>query len=104
MHYKRVNTGTLAYVLAYVLIFTRKFDDLSRYPLALSAMFIVPLAFGPGKPLGACWQAVALGMLGVLLGCAYFAILARIAPYSVAQAVVFAFIVYGESSLLRTSL
>jgi hypothetical protein len=63
-------------------------------------MFIVTLAFGAGKPLGACWQAVALGMLGVLTGCAYFAILARMAPYYVAQAVVFALIVYGKPHLL----
>lgn len=83
-------------MIAYILIFTRRFDELSRYPLALSSMFIVTMTFGPGKPLGACWQAVGLGMSGVLLGARFFAILAKLALYPVAQAIVFAIIVYGR--------
>jgi hypothetical protein len=86
----------LAYTVAITLIFIRKYDDLSSYPLALSAMIIVTIAGGPGKPIGACLQGAAMAMGGVLLGCVFFAILALLANVPVAQGVVFAIIVYCE--------
>lgn len=89
----------MAYTIAIALIFLRKYEDLSSYPLALSAMIIVTIAGGPGKPVGACMQGAAMAMGGVLLGCGFFAILALLANVPVAQAVVFAIIVYCEVSL-----
>lgn len=57
-------------------------------------MLIVTIAGGPGKPFGACLQGVVLAMAGVLVGGGFFAILAKLVAYPVAQAFVFAFIVY----------
>ncbi|KIM23580.1 hypothetical protein M408DRAFT_253625 [Serendipita vermifera MAFF 305830] len=91
--------GTLAYTLAIALIFIRKYDDLSSFPLSLSAMIIVTIAGGPGKTIGACLQGAIMAMGGVLLGCGFFAILALLASVPVAQAVIFAIIVYFMSIL-----
>ncbi|KAG8806770.1 hypothetical protein FRC18_005912, partial [Serendipita sp. 400] len=93
--------GTIAYVLALALIFTRKYVNLSKYPPALVAMIIVTIAGGPGKTVGACIQGAAMAMGGVLFGSAFFAILAKLAAYPVAQAVVFALMVY-IMSILKT--
>jgi len=86
-------------MLAFVLVFLRKFDDLSAIPVAYTSMIIVILAGGPGKTVGACVQGVFLGLSGVVLGSGFFAILAKLANFPVAQAVVFAVIVYCESSI-----
>ncbi|CCA70282.1 hypothetical protein PIIN_04221 [Serendipita indica DSM 11827] len=86
--------GTIAYVLALALIFTRKYDDLSAFPITLTAMIIVTIAGGPGKTFGACLQGAALALAGVLLGSGFFAILAKLGRYPVAQGVVFAVMVY----------
>jgi len=94
----------LAYSLAIALIFIRKYDDLSSYPLALASMIIVTIASGPGKPLGACIQSLALAMGGVLLGCGFFAILALLAAAPVAQGILLALIVYREWSSMAVSL
>lgn len=67
-------------------------------------MIIITITGGPGKPLGACIQSVALAMGGVLLGCGFFAILALLAAAPVAQGVVFALVVYCELSSMRVSL
>lgn len=81
-------------MIAFVLIFLRKYDDLSQYPPALTAMLIITIAGGPGKPLGACLQGAMLAVAGVLVGAGFFAILAKLVAYPVAQAIVFAFMVY----------
>lgn len=91
-----LNPGTLSYVIALALIFTRKYDDLAEYPVALTSMIIVTIAGGPGRPMGACFQGAAFAVGGVLLGSAVFAILAKLASVPVAQAVVFAAFVYGK--------
>jgi hypothetical protein len=96
--------GSLAYTLAIALVFIWKYDDLSSYPLTLASMIIITITGGPGKPLGACVQAVALAMGGVLLGCGFFAILALLAAAPVAQGVVLALIVYRELSSMCVSL
>ena len=59
-------------------------------------MIIVTIAGGPGKTFGACVQGAALALGGVLLGSAFFAILAQLGHYPVAQGVVFALMVYGQ--------
>jgi hypothetical protein len=84
-------------VLAFVLVFLRKFDDLSAVPAAYTSMIIVIVAGGPGKTVGACVQGVVLALLGVGIGSGLFAVLAQMTHVPVAQAVVFAAIVYGES-------
>ncbi|KAF8507686.1 hypothetical protein BU17DRAFT_57210 [Hysterangium stoloniferum] len=86
--------GTLAYMLAFVLIFSKRFDGLSKYPLAYISMMIVVITGGPGKSVGACIQAVGLAMIGVLLGSVGFVILAHLSHWPVAQGFVFAVIVY----------
>ncbi|KAG8810558.1 hypothetical protein FRC17_002882, partial [Serendipita sp. 399] len=96
-----MHVGTIAYLLALALIFTRKYVNLSKYPPALIAMIIVTIAGGPGKTVGACIQGAAMAMGGVLFGSAFFAILAKLGAYPVAQAVVFAFMVY-LMSILKT--
>jgi hypothetical protein len=87
-------------VLAFVLVFIRKFDDLSTVPAAYASMIIVIVAGGPGKTIGACIQGVSLGLLGVAIGSGFFAVLAKLANVPVAQAVVFAVIVYCKSCLV----
>jgi hypothetical protein len=96
--------GALAYSLAIALVFIRKYDDLSNYPLTLISMVIITIACGPGKPLGACVQSVALAMGGVLLGCGFFAILALLSAAPVAQGIILALVVYCELSSMRVSL
>ncbi|KAF8591763.1 hypothetical protein K439DRAFT_1326105 [Ramaria rubella] len=86
--------GTLAYILAFVFIFLKRFDGLSDYPLSFSSMMIVVIANDPGKSVGACIQATTLTVAGISLGCVGFMILAKLAHWPVAQGVVFAIIVY----------
>lgn len=87
-------------MLAFVLVFLRKFDDLSAVPVAYTSMIIVIVAGGPGKTVGACVQGVSLALLGVGVGSGFFAVLAKLAGFPVAQAVVFAAIVYCECRAL----
>lgn len=87
-------------MLAFVLVFLHKFDDLSAIPVAYTSMIIVIVAGGPGKTVGACVQGVFLGLGGVVLGAGFFAILAKLVNFPVAQAIVFAVIVYCEFSIL----
>jgi hypothetical protein len=88
--------GTIAYILGLALIFTRKFDNLSSYPLALTSLIIITIAGGPGKTVGSCVQGAALAMAGVLVGAGCFAILAKLGHVPVAQGFVFALYVYGK--------
>ncbi|KAF8585693.1 hypothetical protein K439DRAFT_1660110 [Ramaria rubella] len=89
-----VAKGTLAYILAFVLVFLKRFDELSNYPLSFSSMMIIVIASGPGKSVGACVQASALSVAGVSLGCVGFLILAKLSRWPVAQGFVFAIIIY----------
>jgi len=57
-------------------------------------MTIVIISGGPGKPIGACVQSVALAMGGVLLGCGFFVILALLSAAPVSQGLVLALIAY----------
>lgn len=61
-------------------------------------MIIVTVAGGPGKTLGACLQSTALAMGGVVLGSAFFSLLAVLSAAPVAQGLVFALIVYCKYS------
>lgn len=63
-------------------------------------MIIVIVAGGPGKTVGACVQGVCLALVGVGVGSGFFAILAKLANFPVAQAVIFAAIVYCEFCVL----
>ena len=66
-------------------------------------MIIVIVAGGPGKTVGACVQGVFLGLGGVVLWTGLFAILAKLGNFPVAQAIVFAVIVYCEFCILTSS-
>ena len=93
----------LAFMLAFVLVFLRKFDDLSALPVAYTSMIIVIVAGGPGKTVGACVQGVFLALGGVVLGAGFFAILAKLGNFPVAQAIIFALIVYCEFHIVISS-
>ena len=87
-------------MLAFVLVFLRKFDDLSALPVAYTSMIIVIVASGLGKTIGACVQGVFLGLGGVVLEAGLFAILTKLGNFPVAEAIVFAVIVYCEFYIL----
>ncbi|TDL22448.1 hypothetical protein BD410DRAFT_748734 [Rickenella mellea] len=86
--------AVLAYILAFVLVFLRKFDALSKFPATLTSMTIILIAGGTGKAVGACFQAVALALVGVGCGSVGFVILAKLVHAPVAQGFVFAVIAY----------
>ncbi|KAF8600286.1 hypothetical protein BDV93DRAFT_476704 [Ceratobasidium sp. AG-I] len=86
--------GTLAYVLAFILIFLRGFDDLSQVPVTLTGTILIVIAGTPGKSVGACLTATFFALLGVCLGALNFLILAKLGHVPVAQAVVFTIMVY----------
>ncbi|CAE6534018.1 unnamed protein product [Rhizoctonia solani] len=86
--------GTLAYVLAFILIFLRGFDDLSQVPVTLTGTILIVIAGTPGKSVGACLTATFFALLGVSIGALNFLILAKLGHEPVAQAVVFAVMVY----------
>ena len=90
-------------MLALVLVFLLKFDDLPALPAAYTCMTIVIVAGGSGKTVGACVQGVFLGLGGVVLGAGFFAILANLGYFPVAQAIVFIVIVYCEFYILTSS-
>ncbi|KAJ1303164.1 hypothetical protein OPQ81_011365 [Rhizoctonia solani] len=86
--------GSLAYVLAFILIFLRGFDDLSHVPITLTGTILIVIAGTPGKSVGACLTATFFAILGVCIGALNFLILAKLGHVPVAQAVVFAIMVY----------
>jgi hypothetical protein len=59
-------------------------------------MILVTISSGAGRTIGSCVQATTLSMAGVLVGSAFFAILAKLAHVPVAQGIVFAAFVYGK--------
>ena len=87
-------------MLAFVLVFLRKFDDISALPVAYTSMIIVIVAVGLGKTVGACVQGVFLGLGDVVLGAGFFAILTKLGNFPVSEAIVFAVIVYCEFYIL----
>ncbi|CAE6445071.1 unnamed protein product [Rhizoctonia solani] len=86
--------GSLAYVLAFILIFLRGFDDLSQVPITLTGTILIVISGTPGKSVGACLTATFFALLGVSIGALNFVILAHLGHVPVAQAVVFAVMVY----------
>ncbi|CAE6373431.1 unnamed protein product [Rhizoctonia solani] len=86
--------GTLAYIIAFILIFLRGFDDLSQVPITLTGTILIVIAGTPGKSIGACLTATFFSILGVCIGSLNFVILAHLGHEPVAQAVVFAIMVY----------
>ncbi|KAG8708233.1 hypothetical protein FRC09_001365, partial [Ceratobasidium sp. 395] len=86
--------GTLAYILAFIIVFLRGFDDLSQVPVALTGTILIVIAGTPGKSVGACLTATFFGILGVCIGSLNFLILAKLGHVPVAQAVVFTIMVY----------
>ncbi|KAG8952106.1 hypothetical protein FRC04_005106 [Tulasnella sp. 424] len=86
--------GALAYCLAFVLIFLRPFDRLNQYPQTLASMFVAVAAGGAGKAVGAVISNNLLAALGLCVGGLNFLILAKLAPWTIAQAVYFFFAVY----------
>ncbi|KAM0793556.1 hypothetical protein ACM66B_000993 [Microbotryomycetes sp. NB124-2] len=81
--------GVLAYTLVFVLTFINAFSLKWRYPITLSSMIIVAIAGQPGLSVGACLDQGMLGSLGVAVGGACFAILAKLGHSRVAQGFVF---------------
>ncbi|GAA5972386.1 hypothetical protein JCM11641_002434 [Rhodosporidiobolus odoratus] len=86
--------GVLAYTLAFILIFLRGFNRLGDYPVTLTGIVLITIAGQPGLSCGACWDQVILGALGVGVGSACFAILAKLGHSQVAQGFVLAIFVY----------
>ncbi|GAB1520598.1 hypothetical protein RhiTH_003678 [Rhizoctonia solani] len=86
--------GVLAYIIAFILIFLRGFDDLSQVPITFTGTILIVIAGTPGKSVGACLTATFFAILGVCVGSLNFVILAHLGHEPVAQAVVFAVMVY----------
>ncbi|GAA6050447.1 hypothetical protein JCM3770_002600 [Rhodotorula araucariae] len=86
--------ASLAYTLAFILIFVHSFSRLNPYPVTLSGTILICIAGQPGLAVGACWDQAIFGALGVGLGGAAFAILAKLGHTQVAQGFVFLVFVY----------
>ncbi|BGP28655.1 hypothetical protein JCM10296v2_000391 [Rhodotorula toruloides] len=86
--------GAIAYTLAFILIFLHPFSRLNPYPVTLSGAVLITIAGQPGLSVGACWDQAFFAALGVGLGGAAFAILAKLGHSQVAQGFVFAVFVY----------
>ncbi|BGP44750.1 hypothetical protein JCM10450v2_000564 [Rhodotorula kratochvilovae] len=86
--------ASLAYTLAFVLIFVHSFSRLNPYPVTLSGTILICIAGQPGLAVGACWDQAVFAALGVGLGGAAFAILAKLGGSQVAQGFVFLIFVY----------
>ncbi|GAA5917094.1 hypothetical protein JCM6882_009495 [Rhodosporidiobolus microsporus] len=86
--------GALAYTLAFVLIFLHDFSRLNDFPVTLSGTVLIAIAGQPGLAVGACWDQAFYGGLGVAIGGACFAILAKLGGSQVAQGFVLAVFVY----------
>ncbi|KAG8934607.1 hypothetical protein FRC01_001708 [Tulasnella sp. 417] len=87
--------GSLSYSLAFVFIFLRPFDRLNEHPQTLASMFVAVAGGQAGKAVGAVVSNNLLSALGLCLGGLNFFILAKLAPWTVAQAVYFFLAVYG---------
>jgi hypothetical protein len=87
--------GTLAFTLVIILIFIPQFNSLTVWPANFQNALISTIVAATGQPIGACIQASALVLLGVAIGSINFAILANLARWTVAQAIVFAGMVYS---------
>ncbi|GAA5826891.1 hypothetical protein JCM11251_002144 [Rhodosporidiobolus azoricus] len=86
--------GTLAYTLAFVLIFLHDFSRLLDYPVVLTGTVLITIAGQPGLSVGACLDQAFFGALGVGIGGACFAILAKLGHSQVGQGFVLAVFVY----------
>ncbi|KAL5492777.1 hypothetical protein ACEPAI_4224 [Sanghuangporus weigelae] len=90
-----VYKGATAYVIGFILIFLRSFDDLSAFPLTFTSMTILLIVGGAGMSFGTCVQSTALALIGVGAGAVGFFILAKLVESQIAQGFVFAALVYG---------
>ncbi|KAM0753235.1 hypothetical protein T439DRAFT_323872 [Meredithblackwellia eburnea MCA 4105] len=102
--YISIFKGVLAYTLAFVLIFLRKFNDLNDYPVTLTSVVLVTIAGKPGVSVGACLDGGALGILGVGAGAVGFLILAKLGHSQVAQGFVFFVMLYFLALIKAQSL
>jgi hypothetical protein len=94
----RSTAGTLAYTIVLALISIHKFNDLTVWPANFQNALIPTIVAVTGQPFGACIQGSLLVLLATGVGSANFAILANLARWPVAQAVLFALSVYGKSN------
>ncbi|KAG8962337.1 hypothetical protein FRC03_004345 [Tulasnella sp. 419] len=86
--------GSLAYILALLLIFLKSFDDLSAFAPALPAMMLVVAAGTPGKAIGSVLSGNLTGAAGLLVGSMNFYFLDRLSPWPTAQALYWFLSVY----------
>ncbi|KAA1112897.1 hypothetical protein PGT21_014793 [Puccinia graminis f. sp. tritici] len=93
--------GTLAYLLFFILFFLKPFQGLFPNPITGSSAVLITIVSFPGWSVDACLDSLFLGMLGAVIGGLNFLILGKLAPYPVAQAVVFFPILY-TFALIKT--
>ncbi|KAH9456906.1 hypothetical protein Pst134EA_020814 [Puccinia striiformis f. sp. tritici] len=86
--------GSLSYLLFFILFFLKPFQRLLPFPTTGTAAVLITIIGFPGWSVDASLIAVFSSMLGAAIGGFNFFILAKLAPYPVAQAVVFFPIVY----------
>ncbi|GEM06176.1 transmembrane protein [Rhodotorula toruloides] len=96
--------GAIAYTLAFILIFLHPFSRLNPYPVTLSGAILITIAGQPGLSVGAFFFQAFFAALGVGLGGAAFAILAKLGHSQVAQGFVFAVFVYFAALLKAQSI
>ncbi|GAA5834027.1 hypothetical protein JCM9279_004193 [Rhodotorula babjevae] len=96
--------ASLAYTLAFVLIFIHSFSRLNPYPVTLSGTILICIAGQPGLAVGACWDQALFAAIGVGLGGGAFAILAKLGGSRVAQGFVLAIFVYLAALVKAQSL
>ncbi|KAH9456904.1 hypothetical protein Pst134EA_020813 [Puccinia striiformis f. sp. tritici] len=86
--------GSLSYLLFFILFFLKPFQRLLPFPTTGTAAVLITIIGFPGWSVDASLIAVFSSMLGAAIGGFNFFILAKLAPYPVAQAVVFFPMVY----------
>ncbi|KZO91191.1 hypothetical protein CALVIDRAFT_602427 [Calocera viscosa TUFC12733] len=86
--------ATLAYILLISLSFIFEYIRINPFPMSLPSAVIISIASVPGSTIGSCVKNTFLNLLGVMVGSLNFFILGKLAPWPVAQGVIFAFIVY----------
>ncbi|KPV78386.1 uncharacterized protein RHOBADRAFT_49163 [Rhodotorula graminis WP1] len=96
--------ASLAYTLAFILIFIHSFSRLNPYPVTLSGVILICIAGQPGLAVGACWYQALFAAIGVGLGGGAFAILAKLGGSRVAQGFVLAIFVYLAALVKAQSL
>ncbi|TNY20614.1 hypothetical protein DMC30DRAFT_416809 [Rhodotorula diobovata] len=96
--------ASLAYTVAFILIFCHAFSRLNPYPVTLSGTILITIAGQPGLAVGACWDQALLAAIGVGLGGGAFAILAKLGGSQVAQGFVFFVLVYLAALVKAQSL